>query len=113
MTEKQGYREEGETREVRKGKQGKTQRWVSMWAVGRSGEDSGKIHRSKGIRCSGVLGEEESGGNEEGEGEEVIGVSRDKEEDEWEGVQREATKDVEEQGKRKHNTKLAHSSEPP
>ena len=61
MTKKQGCREEGEARKMRKEKQGKTRRWVSMWAVGRSGEDPGKIHRSKGIWCSGVSGEEESG----------------------------------------------------
>ena len=61
MTKKQGCGEEGEARETRKEKQGKTRRWVSMWAVGRSGDDPGKIHRSKGIQCSGVSGEEESG----------------------------------------------------
>ena len=42
--------------------QGKTWRWVSMWEVGRSGEDPGMIHRSKGVWCSGVLGVRESMG---------------------------------------------------
>ena len=27
-----------------------------MWEVGRSGDDPGMIHRSKGVRCSGVSG---------------------------------------------------------
>ena len=30
VTEKQGFGDEGETREAREGKQGKTRRWVSM-----------------------------------------------------------------------------------
>ena len=40
MTEKQGCGDEGETRD---GKQGKTQRWVSMRRRG----DPGEIHRFK------------------------------------------------------------------
>ena len=55
VTRKQGCREEGETREAREGKQGKTQRWVSMGVGGRSREDPGEIHRSQGVQCSGVL----------------------------------------------------------
>ena len=45
VTEKQGCGDEGETREAREGKQGKTWRQVS---VGRRG-DPGKIHRSRGF----------------------------------------------------------------
>ena len=39
VIEKQGCRDEGETREAREGKQGKTRRWVSM----RRGGDPGEI----------------------------------------------------------------------
>ena len=49
MTEKQGYRDEGETREAREGKQGKTRRRVSV----RSRGDPGEIHRSKGFGVQG------------------------------------------------------------
>ena len=42
VTEKQGGRDEGETREARKGKQGKTRRWVSMGRWGDSGEIQGR-----------------------------------------------------------------------
>ena len=49
MTKKQGCGDEGETREAREGKQGKTWRWVS---VGRR-EDLGKIQgRSIDLRSS-------------------------------------------------------------
>ena len=57
MARKQGCRDECETGEAREGKQGKTQRWVSMGVEGRSKEDPGEIHRSVGVRCSGVLEE--------------------------------------------------------
>ena len=46
VTKKQGCREEGETGEVREGKQGKTQRWVSVGVGRRSREDPREIHRS-------------------------------------------------------------------
>ena len=49
VIKKQGCGDEGETREAREGKQGKTQRWVSM---GRRG-DPGEIHRSKGFGVQG------------------------------------------------------------
>ena len=68
MTEKQGCGDEGETREAREGKLGKTRRWVSVGRrgdpgkiqgrsidlggsgkMGRSRGDPGKIHRSWGF----------------------------------------------------------------
>ena len=42
MTEKQGCRDEGETREAREGKQGKTQRRVSVRQRGDPGEIQGR-----------------------------------------------------------------------
>ena len=59
VTRKQGCGDEGETREAREGKQGKTRRWVSMGVEGRSREDPGEIHRSVGVWCSGVSEEKE------------------------------------------------------
>ena len=52
MTEKQGCEDEGETREAREGKQGKTRRRVSVRRRG----DPGKIPRSKGFGVQGVGG---------------------------------------------------------
>ena len=57
MTEKQGCGDEGETREAREGKQGKDPEMGVREMKGRSRGDPGKIHRSKGVRCSGVLEE--------------------------------------------------------
>ena len=54
---KQGCGDEGETREAREGKQGKTRRWVS---VGRR-EDPGKIPRSRGFSVQECREWEESG----------------------------------------------------
>ena len=67
MTEKQGCGDEGETREAREGKQGKTQRWVSVGRWGDPGEiqersidPGGSVFRSvggsigKGTRREGV-----------------------------------------------------------
>ena len=42
MTEKQGCGDEGETKEAREGKLGKTRRWVSMGKWGDSGEIQGR-----------------------------------------------------------------------
>ena len=42
VTEKQGCRDEGETREAREGKQGKTRRWVSVRRGGDPGEIQGR-----------------------------------------------------------------------
>ena len=42
VTEKQGCGDEGEIREVRKGKQGKTWRWVSVGRQGDPGEIQGR-----------------------------------------------------------------------
>ena len=78
MTEKQGCGDEGETREAREGKQGKTRRWVSMGRWGDPGEIQGRsidlggsVFRSvggsigKGTRREGVGAESKVRGREE------------------------------------------------
>ena len=54
MTEKQGCGDEGETRGAREGKLGKNLEMGVHEVKRRSRGDPGKIHRSKGVRCSGV-----------------------------------------------------------
>ena len=56
VTRKQGYRDEGETREMKPGEDPGV--GVHGWKR-RSGEDPGKIHRSMGVQCSGVSEEKE------------------------------------------------------
>ena len=53
VTRKQGDGDESEDKE---GKLGKDPEMGVYWRKGRSGEDPGKIHRSIGVQCSGVLG---------------------------------------------------------
>ena len=52
VTEKQGNRDESETRGTREGNQGKTKEDPEMGVYGKKGrsrEDPGKIHRSRGF----------------------------------------------------------------
>ena len=53
MTEKQGYGDEGETREAREGETGKDPEMGVRETKGRSRGDPGKIHRSKGFSVQG------------------------------------------------------------
>ena len=53
MTEKQGYGDEGETREAREGETGKGPEMGVREMKGRSRGDPGKIHRSKEFSVQG------------------------------------------------------------
>ena len=56
VIKKQGCRDEGETREAREGKQGKTRRWVSMGRRGDPGEIQGRSIDLRSSVFSGVGG---------------------------------------------------------
>ena len=65
VTKKQGVGDESETRE---GRLREDPEMGVCWRKGRSGEDPGKIHRSKEVQCSGVLEREGQGkGDKDGE----------------------------------------------
>ena len=69
MTEKQGYGDEGESKEAREGKLGKTRRWVS---VGRRG-DPGEI-QGRSIDLRGSVFRSVGGGLGKGTRREGVGV---------------------------------------
>ena len=65
VTEKQGCGDEGETREVREGKQGKTRGWVSVRRRGDPGEIQGRS-MDLGVSVFRSVGGSIGNGNEEG-----------------------------------------------
>ena len=71
MTEKQGYGDEGETREAREGETGKDLEMGVRETKGRSRGDPGKIHRSKEF---GVQGCWSGGSKGKGTRREGVGV---------------------------------------
>ena len=68
MTEKQGYGDEGETREAREGKQGETWRRVSVGRRGDPGEIQGRSIDLRGSVFRGVGGSIGKGTRREGVG---------------------------------------------
>ena len=68
MTEKQGCGDEGETREAREGKQGKTRRWVAMRRRGDPGEIQGRSIDLRSSVFRGVGGSMGKGARREGVG---------------------------------------------
>ena len=68
MTEKQGFGDEGETREARERKQGKTQRWVSVRQRGDPGEIQGRSIDLRSSVFRGVGGSKGKGTRREGVG---------------------------------------------
>ena len=68
MTEKQRCGDEGETREEKEGKQGKTQRWVSVGRRGDPGEIQGRSIDLRGSVFRGVGGSTGEGTRREGVG---------------------------------------------
>ena len=70
MTEKQGCGDEGEVREAKEEKQGKTQRWVSVGRRGDPGEIQGRSIDLRGSVFRGVGGSIGKGTRREGTGNE-------------------------------------------
>ena len=68
MTEKQGYGDEGEPKEAREGKLGKTRRWVSVGRRGDPGEIQGRSIDLRGSVFRGVGGSTGEGTRREGVG---------------------------------------------
>ena len=68
VIKKQGCGDEGETREAREGKQGKTRRWVSMGRRGDPGEIQGRSIDLRGSVFGGVIGSIGKGTRREGVG---------------------------------------------